>query len=59
MVKKQQMQWSERGAHNLLQTRTAVSNNELHAHFERWFPGFSMNSQVKAAASPKKLALAA
>lgn len=59
MVKKQQMQWSDRGAHNLLQTRTAVLNNELHAHFERWFPGFSMKSQVQTATSPKKLALAA
>lgn len=59
MVKKQQMQWSDKGAHNMIQTRTAVLNNELHKHFERWFPEFNMKSQVKAATRTKKLALAA
>ncbi len=29
MAKKQQMQWSRKGVHYLLQTRTAVLNNEL------------------------------
>jgi hypothetical protein len=29
MVKKQQMRWSESGAHNLLQVRTKVLNNQL------------------------------
>jgi len=43
MVKKQQMQWSHEGAHYLLQTRTAVLNNELHKHFRRWHPAFSIN----------------
>jgi hypothetical protein len=38
MVKKQQMQWSPEGAHCLLQTRTAVLNDELRGHFERWYP---------------------
>jgi hypothetical protein len=33
MVKKQQMQWSERGAHLLLQTRTRVLNDELEETF--------------------------
>jgi len=33
MVKKQQMQWTPRGAHLLLQTRTKVLNNELEAVF--------------------------
>jgi hypothetical protein len=28
-VKKQQMQWTPRGAHSLLQTRTKVLNNDL------------------------------
>jgi hypothetical protein len=36
MVKKQQMQWTPRGAHLLLQTRTKVLNNELEAVFRRW-----------------------
>ncbi len=38
MVKKQQMQWSMTGAHNVLQTRTAVLNNELRDHFEARYP---------------------
>ena len=42
MVKKQQMQWSPEGAHNLLQTRTATLNGELSQYFERWYPGFSV-----------------
>ena len=29
MVKKQQMRWSESGAHNLLQVRTKVLNDQL------------------------------
>jgi hypothetical protein len=37
-VKKQQMQWTLKGAHLLLQTRTKVINNELEDVFRRWFP---------------------
>jgi len=44
MVKKQQMQWTHTGAHYLLQTRTAVLNDELHEHFGRWFPGFNIKN---------------
>ena len=44
MVKKQQMQWAHIGAHYLLQTRTAVLNDELHEHFSRWFPGFNIKN---------------
>ena len=33
MVKKQEMQWSERGAQRLLQVRTHVLNDELEAVF--------------------------
>jgi hypothetical protein len=40
-VKKQQMQWTLRGAHLLLQTRTKVLNNELEAVFRRWYPQFA------------------
>src|ERR1035441_849111 len=39
-VKKQQMQWTLRGAHLLLQTRTRVLNNELEATFRQWYPRF-------------------
>lgn len=45
MAKKQQMQWSRKGAHYLLQTRTAALNNELQDKFACWYPGFSMNGQ--------------
>ena len=40
MVKKQQMRWSPRGAHLLLQVRTRVLNDDLADDFRRWFPGF-------------------
>ncbi len=39
MVKKQQMRWSERGAHLLLQVRTQVLNGDLRQWFSRWYPG--------------------
>jgi hypothetical protein len=40
MVKKQQMSWTLRGAHLLLQVRTKVLNNELDAMFRQWYPQF-------------------
>ncbi len=39
-VKKQQMSWTLKGAHLLLQTRTKVLNNELEDVFRRWYPRF-------------------
>ncbi len=39
-VKKQQMQWTPRGAHLLLQTRTKVLNGDLEAVFREWYPQF-------------------
>jgi len=41
MVKKQQMRWSHRGAHLLLQIRTRVLNDDLATDFHRWYPSFS------------------
>ena len=38
MVKKQQMRWTPRGAHLLLQIRTRVLNNDLVADFQRLYP---------------------
>ena len=38
-AKKQQMQWSRRGAHLLLQTRTRTLDGSLRAAFEHWYPG--------------------
>ncbi len=40
MVKKQQMKWSQRGAHLLLQIRTRVLNGEWEETFRQWYPGF-------------------
>ena len=39
-VKKQQMKWTLRGAHLLLQARTKVLNDELEGLFRRWYPRF-------------------
>lgn len=39
MVKKQQMRWTERRAHRLLQARTWVLNEDLRATFQRWYSG--------------------
>lgn len=41
MVKKQQMRWTPRGAHLLLQIRTRVLNDQLAGDFHRWHPGFT------------------
>jgi hypothetical protein len=38
MAKRQQMQWSQRGAHLLLQCRTRVLNEELEEIFRGWYP---------------------
>jgi hypothetical protein len=38
MCKSQQMCWTRRGAHLLLQVRCAVFNGDLLAGFQRWFP---------------------
>ena len=39
-VKKRQMQWTPRGAHLLLQTRTKVLNDDLEDVFRDWYPQF-------------------
>jgi hypothetical protein len=46
-VKKQSMQWTLRGAHLLLQTRTKVLNGELDEVFRRWYPKFRPQSQPR------------
>jgi hypothetical protein len=45
MVKKQQMRWSQRGAHLLLQVRTRVLNEDLARDFRRWYPAFMPASE--------------
>jgi hypothetical protein len=50
MVKKQQMRWTPRGAHLLLQIRTCVLNDELEAKFGDWYPAMRPTSPVEEAA---------
>lgn len=38
MVKKQQMRWTKKGAHLLLQVRTQVLNDDWRNSFCRWYP---------------------
>ncbi len=44
-AKRQQTQWSPRGAHLLLQTRTRVLDGTLRATFVRWYPGLAANDE--------------
>jgi hypothetical protein len=50
MVKKQQMRWTPRGAHLLLQIRAKVLNDDLVGTFRRWHPGFGGTEEAKLAA---------
>jgi hypothetical protein len=45
-VKRQQMAWTLRGAHLLLQTRTKVLNNELENVFRSWYPQFRPSAKA-------------
>jgi hypothetical protein len=42
-AKKQQMQWSKKGAHLLLQTRTRTLDGTLHDLFTSWYPVMPAN----------------
>jgi hypothetical protein len=47
--KKQQMQWSKRGAHLLLQTRVKTLNHELGTGLKRWYPDMEVEELPDAA----------
>jgi hypothetical protein len=47
--KKQQMAWTPRGAHLLLQIRTRVLNGDWEATFREWYQGFRAAPQQVAA----------
>ena len=49
-VKKQQMRWTTRGAHLLLQIRAQVLNDDLRGRFERWYPGLHEPKEMGIAA---------
>jgi hypothetical protein len=47
-AKRQQMQWTKRGAHLLLQTRTRALDGTLRPLFERWHPGLANDNPASA-----------
>jgi len=47
-AKRQQMQWTRRGAHLLLQTRTRALDGTLRRLFERWYPGLANDNPSSA-----------
>jgi hypothetical protein len=49
-VKKQQMRWTPRGAHLLLQVRVQALNDDLQTSFERWYPDLRQRHESKLAA---------
>ncbi|MFS8980923.1 ISKra4 family transposase [Cupriavidus necator] len=49
-VKRQQMAWRPRHAHNLLQIRTAVLNNQLRSYVDRWYPSIAGEEEHRLAA---------
>jgi len=49
-VKKQSMQWTQRGVHLLLQARVKTLNNELAATFRHWYPDFQVEETTLLAA---------
>jgi hypothetical protein len=51
MVKKQQMRWSKKGAHLLLQVRSKVLNKELQPAFQQWYAGFQVEEMEPAPAA--------
>lgn len=48
--KKQQMQWTKKGAHLMLQTRTKVLNDDLVLCFKKWYPNFKIEENPAKAA---------
>lgn len=52
-VKKQQMRWTKSGAHNVLQVRTKVLNDDFYQLFCKWYSGMvepTVSSEREAAA---------
>jgi hypothetical protein len=52
-VKRQQMAWPPRHAHNLLQIRTAVLNDQFRSYVERWYPSIAGEEGRRLAAYSK------
>jgi hypothetical protein len=43
------MQWTKRGAHLLLQTRTRTLDGTLRSLFEEWYPGLANDNAEEPA----------
>ena len=48
-AKHQQIQWTKRGAHLQLQTRTRALDGTLRSLFEEWYPGLANDNAAEAA----------
>lgn len=46
MSKKQQMRWTKKGAHLLLQVRIKTLNNELRKSFCKWYPKMQQENDM-------------
>jgi hypothetical protein len=46
-VKKQQMRWTKKGTHLLLQVRAQVLNEDLRSTFERWYPAMTSSNSPR------------
>jgi hypothetical protein len=57
MVKKQQMGWSQRGAHLLLQIQTRVLDEEWENTFRRWYPIPPSRAGQESGVTPRNLLL--
>jgi hypothetical protein len=53
-AKRQQMQWTKRGAHLLLQIRTRTLDRSLRPLFERWYPGSRTTIQPRPPKRPPR-----
>jgi hypothetical protein len=48
-AKKQQMQWTPKGAHLLLQMRVKTLNGDLSTAFREWYPSIQLEEHFRAA----------
>jgi len=46
MVKQQQMHWTQRATHLLLQVRAQVLNNDFRETFRRWYPAMKLENET-------------
>jgi hypothetical protein len=49
LAKRQQMQWTKRGTHLLLRTRTRTLDGTLRPLFKKWYPGLANNNSASSA----------